>query len=100
MEEVFRNAGSNIHENISQGVHACLFYHTKEDLDEIIVPYLKTGLENREFCIWILPEDISIKKAKQSLKKSIPELNTYLEKAQIEILSSAALNTKNKNPKL
>ncbi len=100
MEEVFRNTGSNIHEDISQGVHACLFYHTREDLDEIIVPYLKAGLENREFCIWILPEDISIKKAKQSLKKSIPDLNTYLKKAQIELFSRAALDTEFKNPGL
>lgn len=34
------------------GQHVSLFYETKEDLFEIVVPYLKTGLKSNDFCMW------------------------------------------------
>jgi PAS domain S-box-containing protein len=68
------------------GTQFCLFYLTKEDLMSIIVPYLKAGLENSEFCIWVLPEAFDLEEAKKVLKKNIPDFNSYLEKEQIEII--------------
>lgn len=38
------------------GTHFCLFYQTKEDLIDILVPYFKAGLENNEFCMWVTSE--------------------------------------------
>ena len=34
--------------DVPWGTHLCQFYHTKEDLIEILVPYFKAGLENNE----------------------------------------------------
>ena len=68
------------------GTHFCQFYQTKEDLIDILVPYLKTGLENNEFCMWITSEPLGAEDAKRALKKKVKDLDDYIKKGQIEIL--------------
>jgi hypothetical protein len=36
------------------GTHFCLFYETKQDFLDTIVPYFKAGLASNEYCLWIL----------------------------------------------
>jgi hypothetical protein len=36
------------------GTHFFLFYETKEDLLDALVPYFKAGLESGEFCCGLL----------------------------------------------
>jgi hypothetical protein len=36
------------------GTHFCLFYETKEDILETLVSYCKAGLEDQEFCLWVV----------------------------------------------
>jgi hypothetical protein len=57
MSEKTRKAGINIIGNVPWGTHFCLFYHTKEDLLDILVPYFKAGLENNEFWAWFIQRD-------------------------------------------
>jgi hypothetical protein len=40
--------------DVPWGTHFCLFYETRADLLETIVSYCKAGLENREFCLWVV----------------------------------------------
>ena len=76
------------------GTHLCLFYQTKEDLIDILVPYFKAGLENNEFCMWVTSEPLSAKDAKRSLQKAVRNLDAYIEKGQIEILDYSQWYTK------
>jgi hypothetical protein len=46
-----RKTGIDILGDVPWGTHFCLFYKTKEDLFDILVPYFKAGLESNEFCI-------------------------------------------------
>lgn len=48
-----RKTGIDILGDVPWGTHFCLFYKTKEDLCDILVPYFKAGLENNEFCMWV-----------------------------------------------
>ena len=82
-KEVIRNSGIDIVGSISWGIHFCQLYHTKQDLVDVIIPYLKTGLENNEFCIWVASNPLEAKKA---FGKSVPDLEIYLEKKQMEII--------------
>ncbi|RPJ69825.1 MAG: ATPase, partial [Alphaproteobacteria bacterium] len=84
-----RISGIDIIGNIPWGTHFCLFYQTKEDLIDILVPYFKAGLENNEFCLWVISEPLDEEAAKESLKVGIPDINFYLENGQIEIISHA-----------
>jgi len=76
------------------GTHLCLFYQTKEDLIDILVPYFKAGLENNEFCMWVTSEPLSAKDAKRSLQKAVRNLDAYIVKGQIEILDYSQWYTK------
>mgnify|MGYP000894017674 FL=1 len=87
MKEIVRNSGIDIIGKIPWGTHFCQFYKTKEDLIDVLVPYFKSGLKNNEFCMWVTSEPLSAEEAKRSLGREIPNLDDYLEKGQIEIIS-------------
>src|SRR5882672_10018080 len=83
------SSGIEILGEISWGTHFCQFYETKHDLLEILVPYFKTGLENREFCLWIVSNpQLTIGEAKAALKKAIPDLDQHVADGNIEILNA------------
>lgn len=65
--------------------HTALFYNSKDELLEVLVPYFKTGLENNEFCIWITADLLKPEEAKSELGKAVKNLDAYIEKKQIEI---------------
>ncbi len=67
------------------GTHFCLFHKTKEDLLQTLAPYFKAGLENKEFCLWILDESLSKDEALGALREHLPKLDTYLSGGSIEI---------------
>ena len=86
MRSDIRVSGVDIVGGIPWGTHFCQFYQTKEDLIEILVPYFKAGLENNEFCMWVTSQHLDVQKAKEALRRDIPDLEIYLEKGQIEII--------------
>jgi len=48
-----RKMGFHVKSQIPWGTHFCLFYETKEDLLDTLVPYSKAGPEGNEFCAWL-----------------------------------------------
>ncbi len=70
------------------GSHLCLFYETKDDLLSAVVPYLKAGLESKEFCTWAIPEPLTEDEATQALSQAIPAFDRYLADRSIEIFSA------------
>lgn len=86
-KKTVRNTGIEILGDVPWGTHFCLFYDTKEDLNNILVPYFKAGLENNEFCVWVTSELITKEIAKKELRKAIPDFDRYLKKKQMKIVS-------------
>ncbi|WP_082089061.1 MEDS domain-containing protein [Methanosarcina siciliae] len=82
-----RSSGIDIIGDIHWGVHLCQFYQTKEDLMDILVPYFKAGLEGNEFCLWITSQPPDVEEAKKALRNYSPDIDVYLEKGQIEIIT-------------
>lgn len=66
--------------------HTSLFYRSAEEYLEIIIPYIKAGLENNEFCFWNIPHTMTVEYARKHLAKSVEDLDSYFQKEQIEIL--------------
>ena len=81
-----RKTGIDILGDVPWGTHSCLFYKTKEDLLDILVPYFKAGLENNEFCMWVTSDPLSEKEAEEALRKSVPDFDQYQEKGQVRII--------------
>jgi toluene monooxygenase system protein E len=70
------------------GGHYCLFYETKEDLRDALTSYCKSGLENNEFCLWVVAEPLTIEDATAALKEVVPDLDSYLADSRLEIVSA------------
>lgn len=73
-------------DSASWGEHICVFFRTKAELLELIVPYIKAGLEADEFCMWVTGDPITQNEAFLALEKVLPDTYRYLAQKQLEIL--------------
>ena len=91
MDDAFRPTGIEGVGDKPWGTHCCLFYETKDDLIDILIPYFKAGLENHEFCLCVASEPVIAAEAEHALKQAVPDFARSLAQGQIEIISHAAL---------
>src|SRR5882724_8775599 len=84
-----RKTGISVVGDMPWGTHFCCFYETKEDLLDILVPYFKVGLENDEFCLWVISnsELLTVEEATSALRKALPELDRYMAEGSIEVVA-------------
>jgi len=81
-----RKTGISVIGDVRWGTHLCHFYETKKDLLEILIPYFKAGLENNEFCIWVVSDPLGEEEARNALRQAVPETDRYLAAGNIEIV--------------
>jgi signal transduction histidine kinase len=87
MSETIRDTGIEPLGGMPWGAHMCLFYETKQDGLDTVVPYLKAGLENRERCVWVVSDPLAEDDAKVELMRVIPDAEQRFQDRTIEILS-------------
>ena len=89
MASELRKTGISIVGDVPWGTHFCHFYETKQDLLDTLVPYFKAGLENKEFCLWVVSnsELVTVEEAKRALEQAVPDLDRHLSDQNIEILN-------------
>ncbi|HEV2826052.1 MAG TPA: MEDS domain-containing protein, partial [Pyrinomonadaceae bacterium] len=85
-----RKTGLSVLGKVPWGTHFCHFYENKQDLLDTVVPYLKTGLESKELCLWIVsnPHPITIDEARRALAQAVPDLDRHFSAGNIEILDA------------
>ena len=81
-----RKTGIRVLGDMAWGTHFCVFYDTKEDLLDTVIPYFQAGLENNEYCVWAVSGPITVKQATSALRDAIPKFDTRLSAGQIEFL--------------
>jgi C4-dicarboxylate-specific signal transduction histidine kinase len=81
-----RKTGIGVVGDVPWGSHFLLFYETKEDLLDTLVPYFKAGLENGEFCMWVVSEPLTEEEVRNAMREAMPEFDRYLVDRSIEIL--------------
>src|SRR6202166_415951 len=74
--------------DVPWGTHFCLFYETTEDLLETTVSYCKAGLENQEFCLWVVAEPLTLEEATCALRQAVPDFDRYFSDHSIEIVAA------------
>ena len=90
MSTEMRKSGIDvIGDMVGWGAHFCLFYETKEDLLDALISYCKSGLENKEYCLWVVAEPLTIREATDALKDAVPNLDSYLAESRVEVLSAS-----------
>ena len=88
MKTIIRPSGIEGLGGLAWGTHFCLLYETKADLLDILIPYLKAGLENNEFFLCVATPPLSTKEAQQAMQEAVPDFERHLSAGQIEIVSS------------
>jgi C4-dicarboxylate-specific signal transduction histidine kinase len=80
-----RKTGIGVVGDVPWGSHFFMFYETKEDLLDSLVPYFKAGLEAGELCLWVVSEPLTEDDARAALREAVPEFEHYLAERSIEI---------------
>jgi C4-dicarboxylate-specific signal transduction histidine kinase len=88
MATATRKSGIDVVGDIPWGTHFCFFYDTKEDLVDTLISYCKAGLENEEFCLWVVAEPLTVEEAIDALKDAVPNIDRYLADSSMEIVSA------------
>jgi DNA-binding CsgD family transcriptional regulator len=89
MATSLRKTGLSVLGDMPWGTHFCVFYETKEDLLDMLVPFFKAGLESNEFCLGVISKDTPLTKqdAWSALRQAVPNLEQHAAAGHIEFLS-------------
>lgn len=87
MSRISSQTGLNILRNLTWGTHFCVFYETKRDLLDVLVPYFKAGLDHQEFCFWVLAEDLKPDEAMQELSAEVSDFDRHFARGDIQLVS-------------
>lgn len=82
-----RRTGVNVLGDMPWGSHVCIFYESKADLLDTVVPYFKAGLESNEFCLWAFSGPLTLQEAGMALSRRIPDFDGHLAVGDMEIVA-------------
>src|ERR1700726_1485777 len=86
MSTTLRRTGVTVLGDMPWGTHVCMFYESKDDLLDTLVPYFRAGLESNEFCIWAPSEPLTLEEARTALSRRIPAFDQHLAAGNMEIV--------------
>ena len=95
-----RKTGIGVVGDVPWGSHFFMFYETKEDLLDTLVPYFKAGLESGELCLWVVSEPLTEEEARNALRQAVPEFERYLADRSIEIVGGRRVYFSGSDPDL
>jgi hypothetical protein len=84
-------SGIDVLGDIPWGSHFCVFYETKQDLLDVLVPFFKAGLESNEFNLWVIsnPYLATVEEAVALLEQAVPDVRRLIDNGRLEIFSEA-----------
>ncbi|MBP7527590.1 MAG: MEDS domain-containing protein, partial [Syntrophorhabdaceae bacterium] len=80
----FCDSGLDFLGDIPWETHLCQFYQTREDLIDILVPFLRAGLKRNEFCVWVTSDIVSVDDAIEAMRKEVPDIDGFIRSGQLE----------------
>lgn len=95
-----RKTGIGLVGDVPWGTHFFMFYETKEDLFDVLVPFFKAGLESGELCLWVVSEPLTEEEASYALRKAVPQFDRYLADNSMEIVRGREFYLTGINPDL
>ena len=81
-----RSSGLESVGDLSWGNHFCVFYASQRELLDVLVPFIKAGLELNERCLWEIRGPLTQAEAKTALSQAIADFAKYESLGQIEFM--------------
>lgn len=69
--------------SLEWGTHICHFYRDPKELLELLVAYIQEGLENNEYCVWVLADSIASEQALEAMRQGIPSLHLHGDRFEL-----------------
>lgn len=70
--------------DVPWGTHLCQFYRSRSDLTDVLIPFLHSGLERNQLCIYVANDPLSEGEAKSLFHEVLPSCQSYLKLGQLE----------------
>jgi PAS domain S-box-containing protein len=86
MEDGLTKSGIGAVGDIPWGTHFRHYYQNKKDTLDVLVPYFKAGLEQNEFCIWLVFDPLDPQEARNGLDSALPGASARIGAGDIEIV--------------
>jgi len=90
MDSSLRPSGLSILGDMRWGSHLCLFYETKEDLLDALLPFFKAALERNEFCLWMISDPLTEEDAHLALSRGVPGFDDRMAAGSLEFVPARA----------
>lgn len=68
------------------GTHFCYFWENKEDLLDASTAFFRAGLEDRQFCLWVVFRPVTEQDALRALREVIPGMDRYFASGAMQIM--------------
>ncbi len=84
-----RATGLDVIGDVPWGTHFCQFYEDECDLVDLLVPYFKAGLAQRELCMWITSAPLQVEEATAALVRAGVDVDACTRDGRLKILDHA-----------
>jgi|GEM_PF-779662 len=82
-----RASGLETMPELPWGTHLCQFYKTADDLLSVALPFIKAGMENNEYCLWVAWEPVDTARVLEAMAGQLPDPTILFGSHQIEVAS-------------
>ena len=86
MDRNLRRTGIDALKEVPWGAHLCQLYEAEADLLEVLVPFMKAGLEQQEYCLWITAGSGQRVAIQAALEREVPDLAHHLDQGHLELV--------------
>jgi len=69
------------------GSHFCVFHASQRELLDVLVPFIRAGLECNELCSWEVHAPLTVAELTSALTAAVPDFAKYAALGQVEIVS-------------
>jgi len=87
MNSNIRDSGIDIIGSIPWGTHIGQLYTSKEEIFDIMLPFIKQGLTDNELCVVVYSDNTSYNEIKDRVSEIAEDVDSYLESSQLQIIS-------------
>lgn len=63
--------------DVEPGKHFYQFYKSEEDLIKVMLLYWQSGIDKGDFCFWVVPDFMTVKKAREILSSQLKNFHNH-----------------------
>lgn len=87
MNNELRDSGIDIMGYIPWGTHIAQLCDSPIEYCKVLIPFIRQGINNNEFCVWIYSEGKSGEEIKRTVHKHFKDIDSYIGSGRLKLFS-------------